>query len=319
MTMGEKETLFVTAPPADRLPDGARPGELLSGTITYGGNPSNLAGAGKRPKGFQIFALAPEKPAASDKGDGNQADKKKDEKEKSEQIRESLRDWKVSQLSKLYDSEDKELFDQMAQDILGEFPNYLPVLMEQLRRADAKDREENLCSVVKAADRVLAEIDAKEVAAFFGVDHPEDTEDEDFLERKKEITRQKEYLIEALQRKARALFDTKCSRGGCKEECEQKEEGSCEKSPFEQTLTELKKWSDVTGEKTIDLYIDYLIREEELGEALKLISKQIGEKPHKKDLYEQRIKILEKLNWTEWVEYETKQNMLRFPDDFPPF
>ena len=64
---------------------------------------------------------------------------------------------------------DRALFDQLANEILRDFPNHLPVLVEQLKRADGTDREDHLTTVVAAADDVIAQIDTTALAAHYGV------------------------------------------------------------------------------------------------------------------------------------------------------
>ncbi|MGH7128057.1 MAG: tripeptidyl peptidase II, partial [Planctomycetaceae bacterium] len=54
LSLGERGDLYVAAPSPDDLPDDAKPGDVLLGTIHYGRPSESLAGAQRRPEGFPL-------------------------------------------------------------------------------------------------------------------------------------------------------------------------------------------------------------------------------------------------------------------------
>ncbi|MCK4341305.1 MAG: S8 family serine peptidase [Phycisphaerae bacterium] len=310
---GGRAVLWIAGPAADDLPDQAEPGDLLLGTMTFGGGAKNLLGAGKRPGGYRVTYVVPPPPIAEEDEPAADEDDE-DEQTEEEKLAEALRDFKVGQLAKLRDEEQRALFDRLAAEALHDYPNHLPVLVEQLKRADGKQREDDLAAVVAAADRVLAQIDQEQLAAHYGVKL--DPDDKDGAKVRQEMDKRKKWLVDALHRKARALFDM-----GAESEPEGRPETDAEASrmdAFEAAFTELQKWVDTTDDDYLMLHIDREIRHGRLGAALELLNEKIDDSEPDKELYEQRLRLLEELGWTPWKEYEEKWLLIRFPEEYPP-
>jgi hypothetical protein len=89
--------------------------------------------------------------------------------------------------------------------------------------------------------------------------------------------------------------------------------------PFEQAFADLQKWVDTTTGDYLKLHIQRDRRQGRLGEALRLLNKQIDDAPTKKELYEQRLELLDALGWPHWKQYEQHWLLIRFPDKYPPF
>jgi tripeptidyl-peptidase-2 len=135
-----------------------------------------------------------------------------------------------------------------------------------------------------------------------------DPDDQAAAAERKEMDKSKAILIDALSRKARALFD------GSRDD-----DRPSIAAAFESAFTHLQKWTDTTADRTLDLHIDHERRHDRLGAALKLLNGKIATQPTNRKLYEQRIELLEQLGWSHWQEYESTHLLLRFPRGYPPF
>ena len=304
---GGRAVLWVADPAVDKLPKDARPGDVLLGTMNFGGSDDGPGEGSRRPGGYQVTYVVPPKPP--EKKEAAEADEQdKDERGAEQKLAEALRDFKVGRLAKLHGEKDRALFDRLADEILAEYPNHLPVLVEQLKRADGKKRGDDLEAVVAAADRVIAQIDQEKLAAHYGVKL--DPDDKAGAKIRKEMDLEKAALLEALHRKAKALFELAAKTAAA---------DASASEPFEQAFAELEKWADTTTGDYLMLHIDRQVRRGQPGEALKLLNEKIaGSKPDK-ELYEKRIAILDALGWSQWKQYEETWLLLRFPQKYPPF
>jgi tripeptidyl-peptidase-2 len=328
---GDRAALFLTGPAPDKLPQTAQPGDLLLGSVTFGAADTKLGGEGHRPGGFPVSYVVPPRPVDKEKKDSTDARKKADddpdqpEKPEADRLAEAIRDLKVARLAKLHAAEHRELFDRIAAEVLAEYPNHLPVLVEQLKRADGKQRKENLRAVVEAADRVIAQIDQAALAAHYGVKL--DPDDQTAARVRKEMDRQKAALVDALYRKARALYDLAVSGSSIAPESVPSPGptegtsviGDGAWTAFEAAFGELQKWTDTTGDEYLWLHIDRAVHRGRLGEALRLLNRKIADSKPDKELFTKRIELLEKLGWSHWQRYEEKWLLLRFPPAYPPF
>lgn len=306
LAAGDQTMLYVGTPNADSLPSGPKPGDVLLGSITYGGD-------GHKPGGYPVRYVVPPKPQTED---APVAKDKEDEPEKpaSQRYAEALRDWNVARLSNLHSAEDQALFDRIAGEVLSEYPNHVPVMIEQLRRATEK-MEDDPWAVAAAADRVINQIDDDALAAHFG--REVDPDDPAATKLHKEMTEQKKQLIEALHLKAQALLQiAEADRTGGRPETVS---DTISDRDFEEAFAALDAWVDTTDDDYLTLHIDRLVWLDQLGTALELLNKKIAADKPDKELYAQRIELLKKLGWPWWQDYETKWNLVRFPSAYPPF
>jgi hypothetical protein len=103
------------------------------------------------------------------------------------------------------------------------------------------------------------------------------------------------------------------------EEDEDGEAESADWRAFEQAFAELQKWVDTTTDDYLMLHIDREAHHGRLGGALKLLNKKIADSKPEKELFEKRIKLLDRLGWPQWKQYEERWMLLRFPAAYPPF
>lgn len=312
LARGETAVLWVTGPGPDDLPKSAEPGDVLLGTATFGSGEAGEYGAGKRPGGYHVMYVVPPKPIA--KKEKAAADKDTDERSAEEQLAEAIRDLKVAQLAKLRAEEDRQLFDRIAAEVLRDYPDHLPVLVARLERADGKQREDDLEAVVAAADAVIAAIDQDALAAHYGVKL--DPDDKQAAKVRKEMDERKAALIEALHRKAKALFDiaVRTHPDGRPES----DADAAADERFDEAFAALEKWVDTNEDDYLMLHIDRAARRGRLGEALELLSEKIADSEPDKKLQDKRIELLDRLGWTHWREYEAQWNRIRFPKEYPP-
>ncbi len=309
LAAGARAAAWAAAVPAEKLPKAAQPGDVLLGSMMF------AAGDAKRTSGVPVLYTVPPKPSSSV---GPPSPTDKDDRTAEQKYAEAVRDAQVAQLGKLHGEKDRALFDRVAGEVLAEFPNHLPVLMEQLKRADGADREKDLQAVVAAADRVLAQIDEEKLAAHFGV--KQDPDDKEAAKVHKEMEKQKGFLVDALHRKARALFDIAGQPDAGEHGPSARASGAKDAADrFEAAFAELEKWTTTTTGEYLTLHIDREVRQGRPGSALKLLSSKLADSKHDQKLYEKRVQLLEKLGWPHWRQYEENWQLLRFPAAYPPF
>ncbi len=310
MDAGERTKILIGTPD---MPGDAQPGDVLVGSMTFGRAPHGTEGVGHRPGGYPVTCVVPpkEKPR---KEPAVAEEKDEDEPPKAEQIAEAQRDFKVGQLKALYAETERALFNRIAAEVLADYPQHLPVFVQQLRRAEA-NRDEDLQAVVDAAERIIEQVDEQALAAHYGVKiDPEDALDERV---RREMDEKREALIAALHMKAAALLDL--ARAARPDEEAETEATAEADEAFEEAFSELRRWVDTTEGEYLALHVEREIRQGDLGEALKLLNARIAEARTERKLYEQRIHLLKRLGWPHWAEYEGAWMLMRFPKAYPPF
>ena len=303
---GETAVLWVAGPDADDLPEAAKPGDVLMGTVTFGGKERGEYGAGRRPGGYPVMCVIPPKPIATEDPVVDEDDD--DDRSEKEQLAEAIRDLKVERLAELHGEDDRALFDRIAVEVLRDYPDHLPVLVARL------DRENDPEAVVDVADAVIAAIDQSALAAHYGLKLGPD--DKQAAKARKEMDERKQALVEALHRKAQALFDLAAhSHSSGRPESDADAEAN---ERFETAFTALEKWVDTTDDDYLMLHIDRAARQGRPGEALGLLSEKIADSKPDQELRDKQIELLDQLGWTHWREYETQWNLIRFPKEYPP-
>ncbi len=313
MERGEQVVLLLAGPPADKLPNGAQPGDLLLGALEFAAASDTLPGEGKRPGGWRVTCLVP--PVGGEGGEKKPAKAAAaDPKSPAEKYAEALHDFRLKQLAQWHDPADGALFDRVAAELLAERPGDVSVLLEQLRRADGKQREDDLAAVVAAADQVLAQIDREKLAAHFGLKL--DPDDQAAQRTRQEMEKQRDALVEALRRKARALLDRE-RLAPVTQPVGLPPDAAAD--AFEETFAELARWVDTTTGDYLPLHIDRLRRLGQQGAALKLLNRKIADSTPDRALLEQRAALLGELGWRHWQQYEQQWLLIRFPAEYPPF
>eukprot|EP00934_Nitzschia_sp_Nitz4_P004024 Nitzschia sp. Nitz4//scaffold5_size260463//37246//41143//NITZ4_000947-RA/size260463-processed-gene-0.53-mRNA-1//1//CDS//3329555235//4014//frame0 len=309
---GSHESVFFGEPQASKIPNTAKPGDILTGSCTFAGGEASLPGDGKRPGGFKIsYVVGPKEEAAPAEPE---APEPKDERGVEERLEEAIRDLKVAQLEKLSKQEKSSgKFDELYAQLLKEYIGHVPLLMARLKYLDShKKRADMLGDIVGAADDVVKEISENELALHYG--RKQDKNDPERVKRGKEIEKKKNSLVEALTRKAYAIADSSTERAS---------------SSFDETLTRLKVWVDIDSNgKYASLALERDCRNGKHGLALKRINKLIskngkdtgGIKPMTRaDLLDKRAKILKELGYDCLCQREGALRIANAPTDYKLF
>ncbi|MCC9607790.1 S8 family serine peptidase [Blastopirellula sp. JC732] len=306
---GEMEAFYLGRPSDSALPKTIGARDRFLGKIYFGEEQNQVAGAGRRPGGFELIYLPP--PPAP-KEEAATADKPKEKT-----LEEKMFDLQVAELSVLAKKKNKEQFDQLADKLLKESPDNFKVLQARLHMLDGDDRKAHLPAVVKAADKLIRLIPQNKLARYFGRKQDPKTEEE--KERNTEMTNQKDVLTDALYRKCRAIAYM---------DLPDETDPNIEKSPadpekrgelFEKTYQQLASWVDTTEEKYALVHDRRLRRKDRQGEALELLNKLIKQEPTKLILYKKRADIYGELGWTFLQKYENQWRLLRQNGDYAPF
>jgi len=203
-------------------------------------------------------------------------------------------------------------FDELYTKLVADYPDHLPLLMAKLKHLDEdKKRDEMLSKVIEAADAVIQKIDRDELALHFG--RKSDSDDPAAVKVRTEMKDKKQFLIDALARRALAHIDSSLKDD---------DDDGVNVAKFRDTLTNLKDWIDIDGN---DKYATLVLRRDELGGRygmmLKLLNKLLTGKEVKdavqplsrSDLYKKRVEVLKKLGYDALVEYDTRNRIVSSP------
>lgn len=299
---GDMQALWVESPTFHELPDGVEAGDLLLGTIGYGRERSDRVGSGKRPEGWPLAVRVPGAP--NEKKDPEATDEDESDDEDAEEgapdkLDTELREKQLELLATLRTGDRADDFERLAKQLSEQPGDALPLLLERMRFAEGRE-DARTNDVVSACDAVIAAIDAEQVAAALGVDV--DPDDKAGETHRKEMESQRDSLVEAIRTKCTAL---------------QKDEDEAE--AFEAAYRELDRWSDMESEDNAPLLIERERRRGRLAVALQTLNARIEDQPTDRKLREQRGELLEELGWSDWVAYEDRWMLRRFPTEYAPF
>ena len=301
---GERVSLWVGVPASVSLPVGAVGGDILLGTMTYGANSDGRRQSGQRPGGFPVQYVIP-----------NRGDSKPRDGANSPKLPADESAYRIAKLKSLITAADDSQFNRLAERILKERPEHLPVLVALLHRLDqTSNRKQHLPRVVAAADTVIAQLHPKELAAHFGTNvNPGDT---DAVRLRKEMNDRKAILIDTLYRKGRALGYMELPDVIAKHPINNQQ---AHDKAFAENFAELARWVDTTGREYVLLHIRRERRKERYGNALQLLNKYIPTSESNYWYIKKRRDIYEKLGWTHCWEQEKRRLLIQFPKVYEPF
>ena len=317
---GEKQRLFVanvSSAPSDTLA-----GDILLGSITYGEEGTH-DGAGQLPGGFPVSAVVSTTHAASTAAGGDSTKSSIESfdeplagdaaKNPQARLGRKLRETRLEFLNSLSVDSDREAFDRLIEEALKKDENDLTVLVAKLRKLDdEKSRKERLAEVVEAADAVLAQLDAGEIALILAGRSADD--DKDAEKARKSAQKKKGLLIDTLYRKGRALGYMELPVVLAKNPIKDKD---AHEKEFEATYKTLSKWVDPTGSDYFLLHIRWAARKQQLGESLKWLNKYSGEAAPNYWYFEKRRKLYEALGWDHLTENAWQLRTSHFPNGKP--
>lgn len=314
LAAGEQVAVWIGSPDDDDLPKFAESGDRLLGEIRYAKTDQNQLGAGSRPGGYPLTVIVAAK--ASKPDEPKASDAEKDERSDAEKLADAIRDAKVAELKKLKGEDQKALFDKLADEILRDNPDYLPVHVARLHFVDDDSTHmDHLRDVIAAADAVIDQIDADALAQYFGREH--ELDDPAAKKRDKEMNERKDALVDALYRQGRALAWLNDDEEVAAPEAEHE----ALRAQLDETFTALQSWVDTTGKDYVRLHIRHEMIHDRLGEALQLLNAHLddlgAEAP--KNIVDKRRKLFERLGWDHWADYEARWQLRNYPVDYPRF
>merc|ERR1711874_558558 len=189
--------------------------------------------------------------------------------------------------------EGKELYTELC----GDGGGVTAVLAARITALD-KD-EKDWKEIAATADKLLASIDQSEVLAWQGT--KTDTR-ENAVEVKKDMEKQRGYLLEGLAAKGTSII-----------------EGNLDsKGELLQIYSTIVKFAEITDTKVVNFMVKYAIHLGQHARALKLVVKQLEEK-NSKELEKKAIELLGFLGWEHAVSFLERAQPAHYPVDYQPF
>ncbi|MFQ5732795.1 MAG: S8 family serine peptidase [Planctomycetaceae bacterium] len=308
---GGRVAIVFRAPGASQIPKAAVDGDLLLGTVSYGKADFAQPGTESRPGGYPLqYVVAAtgrtrvaKKPAtAAIPLTGSWTAR--------------LRKLKLAELNKLAESGSAtKRFESIAGELLKKDPHDLDVLIARLKFLDhVKFRKTRLGSVVKAADAVLARIDADKLARHFGTNvNPEDPK---AVARRKTMDRRKAILTDTLYRKGRALGYMELPDVIARHPIADRK---AHDKAFEANFAELRKWADTTDKTHFLLHVRRERRRGHYAAALKLLDRHTAGAAPNYWYVKKRRDLFGDLGWKHLQAWEARRLMVGFPKAFEAF
>jgi len=285
---GKRATLFIRKPEDDSIPKEAKPGDMLLGHVHY--YKVNKDNPDRKVRGYPINYLVPPSKPQSPSSPSDDDDSKTTEI--------LFLDSKVQFLSKLLsDKKRRAEIPKFIDQLFKENSKYLPILDLQLKYLDQpSDRMNQLDSIITAADEIISSIDKISLAAHYGTKIP-DSEDPVLIKTRKEMDKQKAFLINALYVKANAMMDKPNT------------------TALIDAINAFKTWGDIEDAKYNSLEINFLNTQALYGSALKIVMKNLDSTSERK-MFDLQIELLKKLQWTHWINFYKNWSIIKFPPSF---
>jgi tripeptidyl-peptidase-2 len=223
---------------------------------------------------------------------------------KTETFEESLTEHRTNWLGKMDPdcAESKTLFEALKADANA---NQLQVHMAMLNSLEVDKKHEKMTAdraaeVLEICNYVLGQIKPEEILAHFATKNDPRP---DAAEVKKEMERQRTWLLEALVRKGLAL---------------------CRLDRIENATDVLQELMKFTGDPAADkgtqaFYCAHAEKLGHYGRALKCTLAHIESKPGVLETEQRAVRLLELLGWTEIHDLATKAINLRYPEAYELF
>ena len=290
--------IFLRLPDSAKLPKTAKPGDVLTGSITFGKQNSDASGKSYRPGGFPLkFVVCAHASASTDTT--LKAKEKTETKPADEMVFEKTRDHKITLLKSLMKDCDRKTYDLYYSGLKEEYGEYLHLSYAHLLALDdAKTRLDDLDEIIDVADENVKLIDQNELALFFG--SRIDEEDHEMLKKKDEMVKTKNILIDSLVKKGKAILDH--MKG---EENEEKIVAFCDNFKM------LTKWCDGVDSKAVFLKMNYETLLGRHGNALNVLRSHV--KTVDKDYGVLKTQLYEKLGWGHIAQVEHNAVLVKYP------
>ncbi|CAH0727680.1 unnamed protein product, partial [Brenthis ino] len=214
-----------------------------------------------------------------------------------------------------------EKLEQVYEEILEKFPNYLGAHVAYLHAIDSPTDPKKLPNVnedpdvttawceqlIAISDKVIKQIDQDKLLAYLGMKN--DTRS-DANKIKQEREKQKTQLVEALARRGAALCRLRAlARGASRESLA---------GALAANAADLLKFTDFADAKAIHYGVWHCFSLEHWGKAIKLLIKILEERPSK-EVEERLIQAYRQLGWEFLATTTTASLPLKYPNTYRPF
>jgi tripeptidyl-peptidase-2 len=153
---------------------------------------------------------------------------------------------------------------------------------------------------VRACDEVVHAAAGGDLARLLG--ERADLENEEAKAARERAEKRRDALVEALRRKVEALAEDPGAD-----------------AEIAAAYAEVARWTDPAKGDAAVVAVEHERRRGRPAKALEILNARIEEAAPERALFEQRLRLLEALGWTCWVERERRGLMVRFPESYPPF
>ncbi|XP_057365075.1 tripeptidyl-peptidase 2-like [Daphnia carinata] len=295
---GTTVPIYISPLSSDKCTKTVGVGQYFSGTISYCKDEQ-----GKK-VGTYPFDYTLVEPPKTTNGNKTEKDGEKRKNAKEEMI-ESLRDLKITWLTKLADSGATSA--EMYEELKADFPEHIPIYIARLQALES-EKERNLKAIVETADLALKKINMSELLEFYGL---KSDSRKDATKIKSRMDKNKTYLLEALCKKGLAL----CEMYQIEENVEK---SSTILEDIKNIFNDVAKFVDPSDLKVIKFSIHAALVQKHYGKALRWVYKQLEEKPTR-EVDEKMIELFAALKWSHCEECFGRAIPLKYPTAFRPF
>ncbi|KAJ2584263.1 hypothetical protein GGH95_000503 [Coemansia sp. RSA 1836] len=312
------------------LPSDAAPGDIIYGSLALNKKTAKMS--------LEYIVPAPKPAANKDSSNGDNASDKAAAEDNSDRkaLDEAIRKLRVEWIGKLKsEAERGKLVAEMVADVKDRDEDHAAVLAAQLDTidvarktalpwsADAKLSEQAANKAVDIADKIVRLSQASALTARLYENQAKESSSDEDKKLKKQADAAKTRLTNALLSKCRALayLTTQTSVSSTASDASgefvdvEAEEGGSERLPaLERAVAELARWTD---KKVQAESVEYLlaslplhIAKQQYGRALQPVLKWIAAAPlskanagERKAMLELRDLLLDKLQWTVWIDH----------------
>ena len=279
---GRPVTFWARSPASKDLPDWARPGDWIEGSVTYGSDATRFESAHGLRGGFPALFI----PDLKSAGSLEESTDLPGVEALEASIASEAKTRRLARLAGLRVAGDAEGFEKYAVELEAMEGMEFEVALERLRYLDDAERKQRLDAIVK---RARAALTAFEQA------------DDDVKEGVADADR-----AEVLYRLLRALAYLDDERLAA--------DPGAELDPlFDERFEELDALVDTEKPEYLLVHLRAMRRRGEQGQALRLLDSKKDELPPEARYYRKRERLLEELGWEFWRAAEAERTAIRLP------
>ena len=282
MDSGRPVTFWARSPGRKDLPDWARPGDWIEGSVSYGSDADRFESANSLAGGFPVVFV----PSWADEGATGEVIEIPEEEALESLIASDAKARRLDRLADLREAGDLGAFESYAAELDRMNGMAFEVALERLRSLDDAGRKQRLDSILEQARAALTIFDQA---------------DDEVKEGASDVDR-----AETLYRLLRAL--------AYRDDERLEQDPEAELDPlFEERFEELDALVDTEKPEYLLVHLRAMRRRGELGQALRLLDSKKNELPPQARYYRKRERLLEELGWELWRAAEVERTAIRLP------